>query len=512
MSSRQAQVVWFKRDLRSADHAPLAAACAAGPVLPLYVIEPSLWRQPDSAQRHWDFIADSLEVLAADLAALGLPLSVLHAEMLEVLPRLATALGPFVLHAHQETGNAWSDARDRGVAQWCRHHGVTWHQPRQHGVVRGLTQRRGWVAQWEALMQQRVPDVQSAQPAPGWQQLASLPPAQWRRLRLGAGRHDCPGRQPGGRTAGRQVWQSFLDGRGVRFHRDIGHPEAAQRSGSRLSPHLAWGTLSLGEVVRSLYQAQRERAGSGEWSAALAALGSRLHWHCHFIQKLESEPALEQRTLHPALRGIRETPHPARLAAWCEGRTGVPLVDACMLSLRDTGWLNFRMRAMLISFATFGLGLPWRQPAHHLAQLFVDYEPGIHYPQVQMQAGMTGTNALRVYNPLKQAQERDPQGAFVTHWLPALAKLPPTWRQRPWALPEAQRHALGFEPGRDYPLPVHDFEAEARYWKRAIQAARRTPQARRESAALLDRLASRRPSSSPRKAASPQLSLFADPD
>lgn len=509
-----AQVVWFKRDLRTEDHAPLAAACAAGPVVPLYVIEPELWRQPDSAQRHWDFIAESLEALACELARLGLPLCVVHAEMREVLPRLVATLGPFVLRSHQETGSAWTFARDRQVAAWCQVRAIPWHQARQQGVVRGLGHRRGWVAQWEAFMQERMSSPRPSQPAQGWDALPLLSSDDWRGLQLGDGRHPCPGRQRGGRPAGLATWQSFLEGRGARFHRDIGYPEPAQRSGSRLSPHLAWGTLSLREVVQSLRRVRHERNASAEWTAALSALSSRLHWHCHFMQKLESEPDLEHRALHPALRGIRQTPHPGRLAAWCEGRTGVPLVDACMVSLRETGWLNFRMRAMLISFATFGLGLPWREPALHLARLFVDYEPGIHYPQVQMQSGLTGTNALRVYNPLKQARERDPQGAFVACWLPALADLPSVWRQRPWALPAAQRRALDFAPGRDYPLPVHDFEAESRYWKQAIQAARRTLEARRQSAELLDRLASRGGSSSRRhrRAPSPQLSLFADPD
>ncbi len=513
MVSSPAQVVWFKRDLRTHDHLPLSEACAAGPVLPIYVIEPGLWQEPDTAQRHWDFIADGLEDLVDDLATLGLPLCVLKGEITEVLASLSAALGPIALHSHQETGNAWSFARDRQVAKWCREHGVAWQQARQQGVVRGLSHRRGWAAQWEALMQTPVTSPSSASPPAGWEALPCLPRLRWRQQTLGVGRETCPGRQDGGRSAGLTTWRSFLEGRGERFHRDIASPERARNAGSRLSPHLAWGTLSLREVVQGLRRVRDERRGEAEWGRALAALESRLHWHCHFIQKLETRPDLEHRTLHPALQGLRVQAHPERLAAWCEGRTGVPLVDASMIALRETGWLNFRMRAMLISFATFGLGLPWREPALHLARLFVDYEPGIHYPQVQMQAGVTGTNALRVYNPLKQAAERDPHGRFTTRWLPALARLPDAWRQRPWALPAAQRAELDFVPGRDYPLPIHDFEAEARHWKHAIHEARRTPEARRASNDLLERLSSRR--GSRRRSAppcSPQISLFLEPD
>lgn len=514
MSSPPIGVVWFKRDLRTHDHSPLEKACAAGPVLPLYVLEPGLWREPDSAQRHWDFIAESLDELSDDLMSLGLPLCVVEGDISNVLSRVIACLGPITLYSHQETGNAWTFARDRRVSAWCRKHRVSWHQCRQQGVVRGLGQRRGWVGQWEALVEAPLASPSPASPPAGWKGLPCLPREQWRWRALGVGREACPGRQSGGRRAGLATWRSFLAGRGERFHRDIGSPERARNASSRLSPHLAWGTLSLREVVKELRLARSERRGEAEWGRALAALESRLHWHCHFIQKLESQPDLEHQTMHPALKGLREHPHPGRLAAWCEGRTGVPLVDAGMVALRETGWLNFRMRAMLVSFATFGLGLPWREPALHLARLFVDYEPGIHYPQVQMQAGLTGTNALRVYNPLKQADERDPQGRFVMRWLPALAGLPEAWRQRPWALPTAERAELGFVPGRDYPLPVHDFEAESRRWKRIIHDARQTPEARRDSDVLLDRLSSRRGTRHRRRVPppSPQLSLFSEPD
>jgi len=219
--------------------------------------------------------------------------------------------------------------------------------------------------------------------------------------------------------------------------------------------------------------------------------------------------------LHPALRGLRERdPEHPHLIAWKRGQTGVPLVDACMRSLTATGWINFRMRAMLLSHATFGLGLHWYEPALHLARLFTDFEPGIHYPQVQMQAGATGTNAMRVYNPIKQAEDNDPTGAFIARWVPELSPLPQEWRAKPWALPESLQKRFGFQPGVDYPIP-NDFEAEARHWKKLLYELRRTPEARDASQAIVDKLASqRRPSARRSKKAKPaerqQLSLFDD--
>jgi deoxyribodipyrimidine photo-lyase len=106
-----------------------------------------------------------------------------------------------------------------------------------------------------------------------------------------------------------------------------------------------------------------------------------------------------------------------RLQAWCEGRTGFPMVDACMRQLRATGWLNFRMRAMLVSFAAYHLWLHWREPGLFLARQFLDFEPGIHWSQMQMQSGTTGINTLRIYSPAKQARDQDPQGLYIRQWV-----------------------------------------------------------------------------------------------
>jgi deoxyribodipyrimidine photo-lyase len=170
----------------------------------------------------------------------------------------------------------------------------------------------------------------------------------------------------------------------------------------------------------------------GGWSAALAAFEGRLHWHCHFIQKLESEPSIEFENLHRACDGLRENDFDAeRFEAWRAGHTGFPLVDACMRALQAGGWINFRMRAMLVSFSSYQVWLHWRQPARALARLFTDYEPGIHYSQVQMQSGTTGINTLRIYNPVKQSQDHDPEGAFIRRWVPELADVPTDWIHSP---------------------------------------------------------------------------------
>ncbi|WP_447956994.1 FAD-binding domain-containing protein [Vreelandella sp. EE7] len=516
MAKTGIQVVWFKRDLRIHDHAPLSLACVAGPVLPVFAIEPGQWQAPDSALRHWQFAAESLVDLSNALDARGLPLCIWQGDIIALLNALKARYDTITLHSHEETGNAWSYQRDREVKAWCKAQDTEWLEARQVGVVRGLSSRADqtdWEAQWEALMQAppfKAPE--GARAAPGWEAFHHLSVEALPALSLGFDTTPCPGRQTGGRSAGRALWYSFITRRGERYRGSISKPLLAWEFGSRLSPHLAWGTLSMREVVRSLRHQREKHAEETRWARSLRALASRLHWHCHFIQKLESAPSIEDQTLHPALKGLRERdPDHPRLLAWKQGQTGVPLVDACMRCLRDTGWINFRMRAMLISFATFGLGLHWLEPGRHLAQLFTDFEPGIHYPQIQMQSGATGFNALRIYNPVKQAEENDPDGEFVARWVPELTVLPVEWRAKPWALPESLQTRYGFIPGEHYPLP-HDFETEARHWKTLIYEASHTPEAKAISQELMARLASQRRPSARRKTTKPahrqQLSLF----
>lgn len=283
----------------------------------------------------------------------------------------------------------------------------------------------------------------------------------------------CPLRQRGGRSRGLALLESFLAERGHAYQRELSSPNTAFRSCSRLSPHLAWGSLSLREVVRA------GRAAQALPRRSRRAFDERLHWHCHFIQKLESQPDLEFRELHPLTSGLRDgeadwlaLPQAERLAAWSEGRTGLPLVDACMRALAATGWLNFRMRAMVMAVASYHLWLPWRASGLVLARRFVDYEPGIHWSQCQMQSGTTGINTVRIYNPIKQGLDHDPEGVFIRRWLPELAPLPAVFLHQPWLLDPEQQQQLGWRLGHDYPAPLVEPEQAARQARERIYARR----------------------------------------
>ncbi len=513
------QVVWFKRDLRLEDHAAFHAACQHGPVLALHVVEPSLWRAADAGGAQYGFMVESLIELRDRLQRLGLKLFLRMAELPEVLEQLRLGLPDgFELHSLMETGNAMSYARDRAVKRWCRAHGVTWHEWPNHGVWRPERDRDTWAARWE----QRMAETALPVPIPrfgaeSWAAASDRLPSRLVKLRGSAGegfastdleslaRQDKPARQRGGRAQALALLDSFLNQRGRTYRRAMSSPLSAEQACSRLSAHLAMGCLSMREVVQALRQARDtlpQRAlhpsEQRDWAQAYRSFESRLHWHCHFIQKLESRPDMEWRNLHSGHDGLRnegdlDEQEWARFEAWALGRTGLPFVDACQRLLHQTGWVNFRMRAMLVSVASHHLWLHWRLPALWLATQFTDYEPGIHYPQVQMQAGTTGTHVIRRYNPVKQALDQDPEGEFVRRWIPELAAVPAPDIFVPWKLlPDQQDRYACRVPG-DYPSPIVDPDDTGRERLQKVFEARRGRAAREEARQIQQTLGSRKP-------------------
>jgi deoxyribodipyrimidine photo-lyase len=425
-------VVWFKRDLRWRDHAPLAQAQLFERALALYVIEPAWLESAECDARHVSFVLACLAELRQTLADRGLPLLVRVGAVPQVLQDLKRDLDFSHLFSHEETGPGWSYSRDIAVARWCNAQGVAWQEFAQTGVVRRLRSRSGWASKWAQRMNAPVVELGGgfkAAPSLAWAAVQPLPTL----TDLGFALPQTP--QPAaGEEAAWATLNSFLSGRGRDYRRAMSSPLTAADSCSRLSVHLAFGCISMRSVHQATESALRStqqhstpqhRTPQQYMATALRSFSGRLRWHCHFMQKLEDEPAIEFKNFASAHDGLRPgdgVPETAadidRFEAWCEGRTGFPMVDACMRQLRATGWLNFRMRAMLVSFAAYHLWLHWRAPGQFLARQFLDFEPGIHWSQMQMQSGTTGINTLRIYSPSKQARDQDPDGVYQRQWLP----------------------------------------------------------------------------------------------
>ena len=513
------QIVWYKRDLRVADHEPLARAAERGPVLPLYVCEPSWLHADDFDPMHWTFLSASLEELRLDLANLGQPLVVRHGEVVPVLQTLVEVLDVRGIWAYEETGNLVSYERDRAVRRWAREAGVSLTEIPTNGVVRRLPTRDVWAGRWEQRMRQPL-----TEPPARLRPVAGIDPGPIPTLADLGLAEDCrTGAQPAGEHRAHTLLASFLTDRGEDYTRAMSSPLSAEDACSRLSPHLTWGNISMRQVVHAMRartaqlrdQPPEQRGG---WLRAMSSFEARLHWRDHFIQKLEDEPRIEVGNFVTAYDGLREDEFDrAKHEAWAAGQTGYPLIDACMRKLLHTGWVNFRMRAMLVSFASYDLWLHWREPGLHLARVFVDYEPGIHWPQHQMQAGTTGINTLRIYSPTKQALDQDPTGAFIRTWVPELAAVPSSFVHQPWLMPTVTQIAIGCLIGRDYPAPIVDHNIAAAEAKRRIALVRHLPETRRQADAVQERHGSRRnpspptrrkPSPSAEKPTSAQLPLM----
>jgi deoxyribodipyrimidine photo-lyase len=491
-------VVWFKRDLRVDDHQPLADAAAAGPVLALYVHEPCVVRSAEYEEQHHTYIAAALRELGDGLARRGARLLVCSGDVVQALAELRERLGPFALRSHEETGLLATFARDRAVARWCRETGTPWIETPQTGVVRRLATRDGWARQWNARMHAPLAAARAALASPqGAERIESPRAASPRELGVAPTLRTTL-LEPAGEAAAARVLDDFLHARGRDYRRAMSAPGPAWAGCSRLSEHLAFGTISMRRVVHDTearidaLRGDRSRE-AGAWRASLGAFAQRLRWHCHFMQKLEDMPDLEERNTARMFDGMREREFDAaRFDAWKAGMTGFPMVDACMRSLVATGWLNFRMRAMLVSFASYDLWLHWREPAQWLGARFLDFEPGIHYAQFQMQSGVTGINTLRMYSPAKQARDHDPDGAFIRRWVPELQDLPTEYLAQPETAPIHTQMAAGCVVGRDYPAPLVDHAAATREARRRIVERRRTAEGRAESAAILEKHGSRR--------------------
>ena len=469
---------WFKRDLRLLDNVPLQKSLDDNyPTLLFYLFEPILKKEKHYSKRHWTFVKESIFDINKGLNKYKTKIHCYELDSISFLKRVSENFKINKIFSHLETGIGITYQRDLEVSCFCEKNKIKWHEEIRNGVFRGRSNRNNWIKDWKNYMQQNIIDLDCDK-----NDFYNISDKLIKTIEIIPNNNNKV-IQKGGTSEGLKYLKSFLKDRFKSYQTNISKPLDSRFSCSRLSPYFAWGNLS----TRYVWQLAKNEVSRGKSKFHLNSFTSRLRWQAHFIQKFEMESEMEFRSVNRGYEKIDKKINKKYLKAWEEGKTGYPLVDASMRCLINTGYINFRMRALLVSFLTHHLWQPWQAGVVHLAKHFLDFEPGIHYPQFQMQAGETGINMIRIYNPVKNSMEHDKDGEFMKKWVPELKNLPINLVHEPWKINNFEEKIYDFYIGKSYSDRVVDIKETYKSASKSLWTYRRDDIVKLESKRILIR-------------------------
>lgn len=443
-NKNEINIIWLKRDLRLNDNEAITNALKSGKkILFLYVFEKILLNDPHYSERHWNFIKESIRDLNEELLKYNTKVLTITSDITAVFNQLFNKYKVNTVFSHQETGLLITYNRDKEFKRYCRNNEISWVENINNGVLRGLLHNDDWLKNWEDYMhspQQLFTAKHS--------NFLSIDEINKLSTRFNIKDLKTPKNETFQKGGTKSAWDcaTFFFETHKTTKRTTDH-KTLKKNYSRLSPYISWGNIS----IREIFQRAIKEKENTEDKRLLNLFLSRIRWQAEFIQQFEMESTMENASIEKGYQKLKKNISDEYIKAWKEGKTGFPIIDASMKCLNKTGHLNVRKRSMVVSFFSNVLWQPWQAATHHLSQMFLDFEPGIHFSQLQIQAK---TNKQITYSTIKNNVDHDADIRFIIKWLPELANLSVRFIQEPYLMTSLDQQLNKFILGKDYPLPI----------------------------------------------------------